>query len=110
MVDVKHVDGNRVEIAGRPLEVGQGEFAGPGRDMSICVKMHDIELVREGDARGTNELPGVVRGQAYLGSTRDYIVDVGQELLVAAPSTFDVPTGSKVGVRLRADRLRGLVR
>ena len=110
VIDVKHVDANRVEVAGRPLEVGQGDFAGPGRDMSICVKMHDIELVREGQALGGNVLPGVVRSQAYLGSTRDYIVDVGQELLVAVPPAFDVPTGSKVGVRLRADRLRGLVR
>ena len=110
VIDVKHLEANRVEVAGRPLEVGQGDFAGPGRDMSICVKMHDIELVGGGDALGGNVLPGVVRSQAYLGSTRDYIVDVGQELLVAAPPAFDVPTGSKVGVRLRADRLRGLVR
>ena len=110
VVDVKHVDGNRVEIAGQPLEVGQGEFAGAGRDMSVCVKTHDVELVPEGEARGRNVLAGVVRSQAYLGSTRDYIVDIGQELLVAAPPAFDVPPGSRVGVRFRADRVRGLVR
>jgi len=51
-----------------------------------------------------------VRSQAYLGSTRDYIVDIGQELLVAAPPGFNVPPGSTVGLRMRADRLRGLVR
>jgi iron(III) transport system ATP-binding protein len=110
VVDVKHVEGNRVEIAGQPLEVGQGDFAGPGRDMSFCVKTHDIELLPEGEPRGGNMLSGVVRSQAYLGSTRDYIIDIGQEVLVAAPPTFDVPPGSKVGVRMRADRLRGLVR
>jgi iron(III) transport system ATP-binding protein len=110
VVDVKHVEGNRVEISGRSLEVGQGEFAGPGRDMSLCVKTHDIELVGEAQAEGHNVLPGVVRSQAYLGSTRDYIVDVGQELLVTAPPAFNVASGSRVGVRLRADRLRGLVR
>ena len=110
VVDVKHVEGNRVEIAGQSLQVGQGDFAGPGRDMSFCVKTHDIELTEAGVARGDNVLPGVVRSQAYLGSTRDYIVDIGQEVLVAAPPAFDVPPGSKVGVRMRADRLRGLVR
>jgi iron(III) transport system ATP-binding protein len=110
VVDVKHVEGNRVEIAGQPLEVGEGDFAGPGRDMSVCVKTHDIELVPETEARGRNVLAGVVRSQAYLGSTRDYIVDVGQELLVAAPPAFNVAPGSKVGVRFRAERLRGLIR
>jgi iron(III) transport system ATP-binding protein len=110
VVDAKHIEGNRVEVAGQPLEVGTGDFAGPGRDMSFCVKTHDIELFPAEEARGANMLPGVVRSQAYLGSTRDYIVDIGQEVLVAAPPTFDVPSGSKVGVRMRAERLRGLVR
>jgi hypothetical protein len=108
-----------VEIAGQPLDVGQGDFAGPGRDMSVCVKTHDIELVADGTADGGNVLKGVVRSQAYLGSQRDYIVGLsdpapegtpGQELLVAAPASFDVPAGSKVGVKFRADRCRGLVR
>jgi iron(III) transport system ATP-binding protein len=108
--DVKHVEGNRVEVGGNILQVGEGDFAGAGRDMSVCVKTHDIELVREGDARGENVLTGVVRSQAYLGSTRDYIVDIGQEVLAAAPPSFDLPPGSKVGVRMRPERLRGLVR
>jgi iron(III) transport system ATP-binding protein len=110
VVDVKHVEGSRVEIAGQSLAVGQGDFAGPGRDMSFVVKTHDIELVPAADAGGGNVLSGVVRSQAYLGSTRDYIVDIGQEVLVSASPAFDVPPGSKVGVRMRADRLRGLVR
>src|SRR5258706_505696 len=109
-VDAKHGGGNRVESAGRSLDVGHGDFAGPGRDMSFCVKTHDIELVPAEEARGDNVLPGVVRSQAYLGSTRDYIVDIGQEVLVTAPPAVDVPSGSKVGVRMRAERLRGLVR
>ena len=110
VVDAKHVEGNRVEVGGKSIEVGQGDFAGPGRDMSFCVKTHDIELLPQGQATGANVLTGVVRSQAYLGSTRDYIVDIGQEVLVAAPPGFDVPPGSTVGLRMRADRLRGLVR
>jgi iron(III) transport system ATP-binding protein len=110
VVDAKHVEGNRVEVSGQPLEVGTGDFAGPGRDMSFCVKTHDIEIFPAEEARGINVLPGIVRSQAYLGGTRDYIVDIGQEVLVTAPPTFDVPPGSKVGVRMRAERLRGLVR
>ena len=110
VVDARHVEGNRVQVGATSIEVGQGDFAGPGRDMSFCVKTHDIELLPEAQASGANVLKGVVRSQAYLGSTRDYIVDIGQELLVAAPPAFNVPPGSTVGLRMRADRLRGLVR
>jgi hypothetical protein len=49
-----------------------------------------------------------VRGQAYLGSHRDYIVDIGQDVLIAAPAELSVPDGSKVKVRFKAERCRGL--
>ena len=108
VVDARHVENNRVEVAGHVLEIGQGEFAGPGRDMSFCVKTHDVELFADGQAAADNTLPGIVRSQAYLGSHRDYIVDIGQELLIAAPATVNVPVGSKVRVRFHAERCRGL--
>jgi hypothetical protein len=55
--------------------------------MAICVKMHDVEIVADGAGNGANNmLPGVVRSHAYLGSHRDYVVDVGQDLLVSAPA------------------------
>jgi iron(III) transport system ATP-binding protein len=91
------------------LRIGEGEFAGPGRGMSFCVKTHDLELLAMAPASGNNTLPGVVRSQAYLGSHRDYIVDVGQEILVAAPPAFDFAVGAKVHVRFAAERCRGLV-
>src|SRR6266508_3866358 len=103
---VTHVTGNTVEIGGHRLEVGQGEFSGPGKPMSVCVKTHDLELlpVSPAGARGNNVLPGVVRSQAYLGSHRAYIVDVGQEVLIAAPARIDLPAGSEVHVRLDPQR------
>jgi iron(III) transport system ATP-binding protein len=110
VVDARHVSGNTVDVAGRTLAIGEGDFAGPGKDMSFCVKTHDLELTAGATAAGDNTLPGVVRSQAYLGSHRDYIVDIGQELLVAAPPHFNVPAGSKVQVRFAADRCRGLIR
>jgi iron(III) transport system ATP-binding protein len=109
VVEARHVGGNDVEVAGHRVTVAHGEFAGAGKDMSFCVKTHDLELSAEGPAGGGNTLPGVVRSQAYLGSHRDYIVDVGQDLLVAAPAALNVPVGSKVHVRFNADRCRGLV-
>jgi iron(III) transport system ATP-binding protein len=110
VLDVTHVRGNEVSLNGHLLQVGEGDFAGPGEAMSICVKTHDIELAGQGDAGEANVIPGVVRSQAYLGSHRDYVVDVGQDLLIAAPSSTVVAPGQKVNVRLRPDRCRALAR
>jgi len=111
VIDARHVGGNEVEVRGHSIRVGEGDFAGPGREMGFCVKTHDIEIVPEGQAGGANNvLPGVVRSHAYLGSHRDYVVDVGQELMVEAPATLELAPGSKVMVRLRAERCRGLAR
>jgi iron(III) transport system ATP-binding protein len=109
VIDARHVSDRIVEVGGHRLSIGQGDFAGPGQAMSFCVKTHDLELLSAPPATGNNLLPGVVRSQAYLGSHRDYIVDVGQEVLVAAPAAFDVPAGTKVHVRFAAERCRGLV-
>jgi iron(III) transport system ATP-binding protein len=111
VLKVRHVGGNTVEIGGHALTIGEGEFAGAGADMSICVKTHDLELVpATTPASKNNVVPGIVRSQAYLGSHRDYIVDVGQEVLIAAPPELQVATGEKVGVRFRPQRCRGLAR
>ena len=110
VLNVKHVAGKHVDLGGHVLEIGQGEFAGPGKSMSICVKTHDVLLLADAAGAGDNTLPGVVRSQAYLGSHRDYIVDVGQEILIAAPAYLDVPPGARVSVRFKAERCRGLAR
>ena len=111
VLKVRHLAGNTVELGGHPLEVGEGEFAGPGKEMSICVKTHDLELLPAAPlASGNNVIPGVVRSQAYLGSHRDYIVDVGQEILIGAPAELALTTGSKVAVRFKPQRCRGLSR
>src|ERR1700693_3182458 len=106
---VTHVAGNTVAIGGHTLDIGQGNFAGPGKPMSFCVKTHDVELLAGDGSDAENTLPGTVRGQAYLGSHRDYVVDVaGQHVLIAAPADLSVPDGSKVRVRFKTERCRGL--
>jgi iron(III) transport system ATP-binding protein len=110
VIDGTHAGGNRVDVAGHVLEVEQGEFAGPGLPMSVCVKTHDIDLLADDGTGGINVLPGVVRSQAYLGSHRDYIVDAGQEVLIAAPASLNMPVGSRVTIRFRPERCRGIIR
>ena len=78
--------------------------------MGLCVKTHDLELLHNPPAIPDNTLPGVVRSQSYLGGHRAYIVDVGQEILIAAPVQLRVPTGADVFVRFDPKRCRGLSR
>ena len=108
VIKATHASGNTVEVAGHPLDIGQGSFAGPGMPMSFCVKTHDIELLPGEGPSERNTLPGIVRSQAYLGSHRDYIVDVGQEILIAAPAGLSITDGAKVRVRFNPERCRGL--
>jgi len=46
VINATHLSGHRVEVAGHTLDIGQGNFAGPGEPMSFCVKTHDVELWR----------------------------------------------------------------
>jgi len=108
IVKVKHVADKTVDLCGHLLQIGQGEFAGPGQEMSMCIKTHDLELLPEVSAAAANTLPGIVRSQAYLGRHRDYIVDIGQEVQVAAPARLDIAPGTKVAVRFAPERCRGL--
>jgi iron(III) transport system ATP-binding protein len=110
VLDVEHVAGREVALGGHRLFVGDGEFAGPGRAMSVCVKTHDLELVTGAPPSRDNLVPGVVVRHAYLGSHRDYVVDVGQDLLIAAPATPVVAPGTPVHVRFHAERCRALAK
>ena len=110
VLEAKHVAGNEVTVNGHTLHVGEGEFPGAGRDMGVCVKTHDLELLTERPAAGNNVLPGVVRSHAYLGGHRDYVVDVGQDVLITAPAGLAVALGSPVHVRFRAERCRALAK
>ena len=110
VIEGLHVAGRRVDVAGHALEVEQGELAGPGRETGVCVKTHDVELLTDAHADGGNTIPGVVRSHAFLGSHRDYVVDIGQDIFVAAPAALVVPAGARVRVKFRPDKCRGLVR
>jgi iron(III) transport system ATP-binding protein len=111
VIKVRHVRDRTVDLGGHAIEIGDGEFAGAGKEMAICVKTHDLELLPSGLPSSTNNVvPGTIRSQAYLGSHRDYIVDVGQEVLIAAPPHLQMPTGSTVGVRFTPQHCRGLAR
>ena len=108
VVKGRHLGQGRVEVHGHVLQVDDGDFAPAGEAMSVCVKMHDLEILPEGAIDGGNVMQGIVRKHAYLGSHRDYIVDVGQEILITAPAALEIAPGARVGVRFPPQRCRGL--
>ncbi|MDQ6619166.1 MAG: ABC transporter ATP-binding protein [Pseudomonadota bacterium] len=108
VLDVVHLGNQRVELAGREIEVQEGDFTPAGERMRLCVKMHDLEILPEGRSAERNVVPGVVRKHAYLGSHRDYIVDIGQEVMITAPADLELAPGSAVAVRFPGKRCRGL--
>src|SRR5205814_4925062 len=57
VIDARHLDGKRVQVGDHTLDIGEGDFAGPGRDMSFCAKTHDVEIVNGEHANGHNVLP-----------------------------------------------------
>jgi len=110
VIEGRQAADRRVEINGHGISVASGDFPGVGATVGVCVKMHDLELV-PGSANGAaNAIPGKVVSHAYLGSHRDYIVDVGQELLVSAPASMQLDAGAPVQVQFRAERCRALAK
>jgi len=110
VVEGKQASDRRVEIQGHGIDVGAGDFPGVGSSVGVCVKAHDLEIV-PGAPQGTNNaLPGKVVSHAYLGSHRDYVVDVGQELMVSAPASLRLEVGAPVHVRLHTDKCRALAK
>jgi iron(III) transport system ATP-binding protein len=110
VIEGRQAADRRVEVNGHAIDVGSGEFPAAGSSVGVCVKTHDLELVPGAGNGAANAIPGKVVSQAYLGSHRDYVVDVGQELLVSAPASLQIDNGAPVQVRFRAERCRALAK
>jgi iron(III) transport system ATP-binding protein len=104
-------DGEAVTCgSGLVLRCGSGEFAAQG-DTAVSVRHHDIRLLREGPGeREPNWARGVVARQIYLGSHRDYLVDIGpgETVHAVSPSEVSVPPGEPVWLHFPPERCRAL--
>jgi iron(III) transport system ATP-binding protein len=101
-------DDGRVEIAGVPIRCA--EPAPPGRDTPVSIRPHDVRLSAGDLAQAENTVPATVMRQVFLGSSRDYMVELagGAQLRVVAPANLSIPPGSAVSLQLPADRCRAL--
>jgi iron(III) transport system ATP-binding protein len=110
IVKGKALDAGQITVAGVPVScTGTGLSA--GRDAAISIRQHEIQIDRAqppGDQH--NVLPAVVARNVFLGHSRDYMVEIrdGTQLRVVTSPDENIAPGSKVWLRLPAQRCRVL--
>ncbi len=105
----KGLDRSRVEIAGVPLRC-TGAPTVPGQVTPVSVRQHDIRLTTTQPSGAENVVPATVVRQVFLGSNRDYVVELagGTQLRVLTQAEQSVPAGSSVWLHLPPERCRAL--
>jgi iron(III) transport system ATP-binding protein len=93
------------------LRCGSGAFAEAG-ETAVSVRQHDVELRLDRPEGETNAISGTVARQIYLGSHRDYLVEManGEKVRALAQVGTDIPAGSPVWVYLAPENCRALAR
>ena len=109
VVKGKTLDGNTVSFAGTPLRV-TGEPLKPGADTLVSIRQQNIRLTSKEPEAKDNVVAAKVTRQVFLGSNRDYMVEVadGTQLRVVTQAGESVPPGSTVWLHLPPDRCRAL--
>ena len=105
----KALGADTISFSGAPLRVTGGPLK-PGSDTAVSIRQQNIRLLsREPDAKDNMVAAKVVR-QVFLGSNRDYMVEVadGTQLRVVTPAADSVAAGSSVWLHLPPDRCRAL--
>ena len=103
------LDDCHLSCAGAKLRCSGGKF-NPGREGAIAVRQHVIRLWAKKPDAMDNVLPGTVVRQVFLGSSRDYMVEIadGTPLRVVASAAENIPQGASVWLYLPPDRCRVL--
>ena len=98
-----------VEVADWPLRCGLGA-ARAGEPAAVSIRFHDVLLSHTRPETGTNMAEATILRQIYLGSHRDYLVELpgGQQLRSMAPVAFSAAPGETVWVRLPPESCRAL--
>lgn len=109
VVNGRTLDSNHIDFAGVQLRVNNGSLqSGNG---AISIRQHQIRLLPKEPADKNNVVPAKVVRQVFLGSSRDYMVEVagGTQLRVVTSAGEDVPQGSDVWLHMPPEYCRGLV-
>jgi iron(III) transport system ATP-binding protein len=105
----KVLDDSHIECVGVPLRCSGDKFATGGTG-AAAVRQHVIRLWGKQPETSENVVTGTVVRQAFLGASRDYLVEIadGSQLRVVASASENIPQGSAVWLHLPADRCRVL--
>jgi iron(III) transport system ATP-binding protein len=105
----KALDADHVALAGVPLRV-TGDPLRSGRETAVSIRQHQIEILTKKPDGKDNVIAANVVRQVFLGSSRDYMVEVadGTQLRVVTSAADNVAPGSPVWLHLPADRCRAL--
>jgi len=109
IVKGKNLGEDRIEIAGKPLRCSGAKLP-QGGETAVSIRQHDIRLMTNAPAAEENVLPATVVRQVFLGSSRDYMVEVadGTQLRVVTAAEHSVGQGASVWLHLPAERCRAL--
>jgi iron(III) transport system ATP-binding protein len=112
IVKGKALDAVHIAVAGIPVSCA-GAVLAAGADAAISIRQHEIRIDRaEPAGERQNIVPAVVARNVFLGSSRDYMVEIGdgtQIRIVTSPEE-NIEPGSRVWLRLPAERCRVLER
>jgi iron(III) transport system ATP-binding protein len=105
----KALDASHISLAGVPLRVTGGPLKSGG-DAAISIRQHQIELMANEPAAKDNVIAAKVLRQVFLGSSRDYMVEVAdgtQVRIVTSPAESVAPSAT-VWLRLPPEHCRAL--
>ncbi len=105
----KALSADTVSVAGTPLRVTGGPLK-TGDDAAVSVRQQNIRLLAKEPNAKDNMLSAKVIRQVFLGSNRDYMVEIadGTQLRVVTAASESMPPGAAVWLHLPPDRCRAL--
>jgi iron(III) transport system ATP-binding protein len=105
----KNLGADRIELAGKALRCAGAKLPSGG-ETSVSIRQHDIRLLAKAPDQEENVVPATVVRQVFLGSTRDYMVEIagGAQLRIVTSPEDNVAEGSSVWLHLPPERCRAL--
>ena len=111
VVKGKVLDASTVSFCGAALKVTGGPLKA-GEEAAVSIRQQHILLsAQEPAAKSSNAVAGKVVRQVFLGSNRDYMVEVadGTQLRVITAANESVPPGATVWLHLPPEKCRALM-
>jgi iron(III) transport system ATP-binding protein len=107
----RRLDATTVDCGSVRLQCGDGEFMGSG-DAIVSVRHHNIQLDPQPRDEALNWARGTVLRQVYLGSHRDYLVELptGDQVRTITRPDLAIERGDSVWLHFPREHCRALAR